>query len=71
MYCTNCQSIKNQPLKKSAVKQLKDQCEHCGFPINDKCQRLNSRGLPTDAKGETKTVTQKKFVPRPRKWLKA
>ncbi len=70
MYCTNCQSIKNQQLRKSAVKQLKEQCEHCGFPINDKCQRLNSRGLPTDAKSEPKTVTQK-FVPRPRKWLKA
>lgn len=70
MYCTNCQNIENQPLKKSAVKQSREQCEHCGFPINDKCQRLNSRGLLTDTKGEPKKVARK-FVPPPRKWVKA
>lgn len=71
MHCINCQNNQNE-LKKSAVKQRQERCEHCGSRINDKCQRLNSRGLPTDSKGEPKkVVAQHKFVPPPRKWVKA
>ncbi|CAN5525682.1 hypothetical protein BH10CYA1_BH10CYA1_32300 [soil metagenome] len=70
MHCTNCQSNKNQQLRKSAVKQSQERCEHCGFSINDKCQRLNSFGFPTDSKGEPKAVTPK-YIPPPRRWIKA
>ena len=72
MHCINCQKNKSSELKKSAIKQRQERCEHCGSPINDRGQRLNGRGLVTDSKGEPKkAISQHKFVPPPRKWVKA
>lgn len=72
MHCINCQNNRNNELKRSANKQRQGRCEHCGSPINNSGQRLNSRGLLTDSKGEPEKVPAKhKFVPPPRKWVKA
>jgi hypothetical protein len=54
----------------SAPKKQQQRCEHCGFSINEKAQRLNSVGLPTDCKGNPKPVEQP-IIPGPRRCIKA
>lgn len=69
MYCTECNKSAHT-LNVSNKKREEGRCENCGFPMNDRCQRVNQHGKPTDGKGFPK---RKKvpYVPRPRRWASA
>ncbi len=70
MYCQKCKGLEGRELKVSIPKRERERCEHCGFPIDEKGQRLNKAGMPTDGKGEPKPI-RRAYIPRPSRWKAA